>query len=278
MRSAIEGGHFASLAVPDAAPGDAFSGKAAPLHSKPSAAREGALVEQSGPVWSQAPVGPMTEPCELGGTITISGEIASQSTVSPGDEVTIVFDECADGEAVIDGTFSMTVVAFSGSLETGTYSMSASVDLAAFESVAEEETVAIDGAAALAIEAALPRLEFRLSSDSLVIETNGSLHALTDYSLVQSVDAVTGDYSIEASGRVSSSRFEGEALFETVEPFVGFAGLHPHIGELLITGDGGATIRAITLDDAFVRIEVDLDGDGRADFNEDVAWETLTTS
>src|SRR5690606_25844590 len=59
VRSAIEGGHFASLAVPDAAPGDAFSGKAAPLHSKPSAAREGALVEQSGPVWSQAPVGPM---------------------------------------------------------------------------------------------------------------------------------------------------------------------------------------------------------------------------
>lgn len=279
MQSALEGGNFATLADPSSTTIDSLSTKTSPLYSKVSASqvdRDAALVKQSAPISSEAPIGPATEPCDFGGTITISGDVASQETLTAGDRLSMAFDQCDDGTTVVDGTFSMTIQTFSGSLETGAFSLSVTVGLDSLATDSAAGAVAIDGDATLTIDtSAPPQLAIRVSSGSLAIDVNGTSHTVSDYLLIQSVDTQNGDYSMEVSGAVSSSKFEGEAIYETVETFVGLAGAHPYVGELLISGAGGATIRAVALDDAFVRLTVDTDGDGAADFTEDVAWEEL---
>src|SRR5690606_21033594 len=120
------------------------------------------------------PVAPTTTPCDLGGTATVSGDVASAESVSPGDRLTMTFDECDDGTAVVDGTFSMTVVAFTGSVETGAFSLSVAVEFAALQIVEAGETVAADGDASMTIDtSSSPLLEITLSSDSLTVQGDG---------------------------------------------------------------------------------------------------------
>ena len=46
-------------------------------------------------------------------------------------------------------------------------------------------------------------------------------------------------------------------------------------GELTITGAGSASIRVIVLDGVFIRLEIDLDGDGNADEFVDTTWDEV---
>jgi len=85
-----------------------------------------------------------------------------------------------------------------------------------------------------------------------------------------------GAWSIAVEGTLTSSAFAGSATFETVKPFLSVDGSFPSMGELVIHGANGATIRVVALDGTFVRLEIDDDGDGVVDARVDATWAELT--
>ena len=78
-----------------------------------------------------------------------------------------------------------------------------------------------------------------------------------------------------ASGTVTSTQFEGAVTYSTPVPFEALADAYPYVGELLVTGANGATLRLVALDEANVRIIADYDGDGATDETIDTTWAEL---
>ena len=68
----------------------------------------------------KVPLGPDVYPCLIGGTVTISGDLASLFTLTPGDRINIEYVDCDDdlGE-VLNGRIEMTVATYSGDVILG---------------------------------------------------------------------------------------------------------------------------------------------------------------
>ncbi len=81
---------------------------------------------------------------------------------------------------------------------------------------------------------------------------------------------------MDVAGTLTSTAFSGAVTFDTTVLLQGTGNGFAFTGQVLITGANGATIRVIVLDSAFVRLEVDLNGDGTADEIVDKSWEELT--
>jgi hypothetical protein len=278
--SSMEGGDLGAYAMSAGPTAGVTATKSTQIYSKVGEIQSeqiDSLVKQSQAGYMQAAVGPVTSQCEVGGSVTISGDVSGEQTLSSGDNITIEFADCDDGVSVVDGTFSMTITSFSGDLASGMFSLGVSLELTAFAVTEGEETVTANGDVTMALDAlSSPVVSMTVSSSSLAVSEGGASHELTDYSSTRTVDTVTGEYSIEASGTVTSSAFDGAASFDVIEPFTGTGAAYPGSGELLIEGAGGATLRVIALDTTFVRIELDSDGDGTADEIIDSTWDELT--
>ncbi len=78
-------------------------------------------------------------------------------------------------------------------------------------------------------------------------------------------------YTLAASGTLTSTVFEGEVNYNTPVPLQGFVGEYPFPGELLVTGEGGASLRLMALDNINVRLEIDP-GDGSGIVTQDTTW------
>lgn len=279
--SSLEGGSFGAFALAGTMPSApaAKSTKTSQLYAKIGAiqgAQTESLVKQSEAGYMQAAVGPLTSACSGGGSVTVSGDLASEQTLTAGDSVTIEFVDCDDGLAVVDGRLSMTITTFEGAMDSGMFSLGVSLELTAFTVVEDGETVAADGDVTMTISAASPMLTLTMTSSSLAVSGGDGTHELSGYSLTQSIDSASGEYSVDASGTVESSAFEGAATFDVTEPFIGSGAAHPGSGELLVSGAGGATLRLIVLDTTFVRLELDTDGNGTVDETVDATWDELT--
>ncbi|MDH3441290.1 MAG: hypothetical protein OEM63_11095, partial [Gammaproteobacteria bacterium] len=66
-------------------------------------------------ILQKIPLGPDTYDCGVGGTQTISGDLASLFTLTVGDQINVDAVDCDDGLGeVINGRMEMTVATFSG--------------------------------------------------------------------------------------------------------------------------------------------------------------------
>jgi hypothetical protein len=74
---------------------------------------------------------------------------------------------------------------------------------------------------------------------------------------------------------LSSTLFAGNVNYSTPLPFMGFAGEYPFVGELLVTGDDGASVRLLALDNANVRLQIDP-GDGSGIITQDTTWAAVS--
>jgi hypothetical protein len=299
MKSSLEGrdlGAFANpgdtLSAPAAAPAieptmspataaaQASARKASLVHSKVAELAEAhadSTANRLEPNVLQAEIGPETAPCTDGGSVTISGDIANTSTLTAGDTLVFVFDECVETDGTVDGRFQMTVTSFSGDLVSDVFSFGVTVELTAFAVTVDGETATAAGDVSMTIAAtATPALTTTITSTSLSLAENGASYTLNGYSLSQTIDGATGQYSLMASGTLSSSVFAGTVSFETIATLVGTGTAFAFAGEMRITGAGGAAITVIVLDETFVRLEVDVDGDGTVDETIDSSWADLT--
>jgi hypothetical protein len=225
------------------------------------------------------PVGPLVSPCFGGvGTETTTGNVVDPFTLTAGDTLNVDYVDCANefGET-LNGRMEMTITVFSGDIIfTGLFLLTADVRLANFEVTTAADSIVSNGDASVSIDTfGTPTILLSISGDLLATESLSSTEVITTYASSQSVHTLTEMYTLSTSGTVDSSRISGFIAYSTAETFQGVGAAYPFFGQLLISGDGPATIRLIAQSDTMVSIEVDTDGDGVADSTELTTWDDI---
>ncbi len=226
------------------------------------------------------------EDCPLGGTMTISGEIADPTdpldplTLTPGDTFDILYEMCDDGFAVIDGGLSYEVNVFNGELASGLYSLTMTATFADFQVATEEDELVSNGDVTVSIDSRqFPYLEAEVSGNSLTIDGNASSVIMTTFSSLHAQD--TGQapfpYTQTSFGTIDSTLLSGVVSFSTPIEFEGSDADYPSAGESLVTGNSSSA-RLIAVDNVNVRIEIDTDGSGTIDETIDTTWLELEAS
>lgn len=230
---------------------------------------------------SSVPIGPETVPCDVSGSITISGELENPLTLSPGDTISIDADNCDDGLGeVTDGLIETTVDAFAGDITSGAYAMTMSIVLANFQVTTANDVLLSNGDVTVMLDTTTPMfVDASVRGDSMATSSNAMTETLYNFLTAQTLDtgATPSPYTMDASGIVDSSELGGVVEYSVPVTFQGFDNDHPSSGELLVTGAGGSTIRLITLDNVNIVIEIDSDGVAPADETINTTWAEFTS-
>ena len=222
--------------------------------------------------------GPTTLPCDVSGSLKISGDLENPLTLTAGDSIRANYDNCDDGAGeVIDGRLDSIVDAFRGDLLTGAYDLTMTMDLIDFQSATATDVLMVngDGTATLNnLEA--PYVEASVSGNSLTSDSNGSTQSLFAYSSAQTLDAglEPAPYTMISSGTLESSELSGVITYTTTVMFEGLGSDYPNIGELQVDG-GGSSARITAVNSVDVQIEIDTDGDGMVDETIMTTWAEL---
>jgi hypothetical protein len=178
-----------------------------------------------------------------------------------------------EGDTTTNGRFSMRVTSFSGDPESGTFAFAVTTTITSFQVTVPGETATIDGSVSISINMAGSTVTTTVTSSSISVGDGSSNHTLRDYSSVHTL--MSGSFTLDVSGSLTSSDFSGTVNFDTTALLQGMGDGYAFTGQLLITGANGATIKVIVLDATYVRLEVDSNGDGVVDATLDVTWNDL---
>jgi hypothetical protein len=229
--------------------------------------------------YSQIPVGPEISTCINGGTVTVSGDIASPLTVTAGDFLDYEWDNCDDGQGqVVSGAIGMTFTNFEGNLLAGRILLEVSLDIQSFQVVEGAESSTTTGDLSLAIDSRTqPETTITTLGNSLTFVTDLATDTVSDFSteITEDTSIFPRAFTTDATGRVSSSAFNGFVAYDTPTPFESSGGNFPYDGEMLIFGTNNSNVRIIAMDEDNVRIEADYDGDGATDATIETSWEAL---
>jgi len=224
----------------------------------------------------QAAIPAQMTDCINAGSVTVSGNVANPTTLSVNDTINLVFSACDDGAGVVNGTYAMRITSFSGDLVSGSFSFGVTVTLTDFQVVEGGEIVTANGDVSISLDTGtLPTLTVSVTANSLSVSTGTSSQTLSNFSVTETVDDVTLAYMMDASGSLTSSAFTGSVTFATAASLQGDGLGYAFSGELTITGAGSASISVLVLDDVFVRLEIDLNGDGIAEEIVDTTWDEV---
>ena len=233
-------------------------------------------------VSSQVPVGPDTTSCAVRGTVTVSGDIANPLTVTPGDFLDYLWDQCDDGIGqVIDGFIGMTFTAFEGNLLAGQILLGVSLDIQNFQVTEGLDFDLTNGDLILEIDSRTqPETLISTLGNSLSIRNNSGTDTLSSFvtTVVQDNSMFPIGLTTDATGTITSTQFSGFVTYDTPVELLSNGLDYPHTGELVIFGTGNATIRLIAVSETAVRIEADYDGDGASDATIDTSWSALIGS
>ena len=217
-----------------------------------------------------------TTPCINGGTVTVSGNIMTPTALTAGDTINLVFSACDDGAGVVSGTYAMRINSFSGDLISGSFSFGVTVTLTGFQVVDVGETVTANGDVTISLDTnTMPTLTVSVTANELSVSTGAASHTLGNFSVTETIDEGTFGYTMDASGTLTSSAFTGSVTFSTAASLQGDGVGYAYSGELTITGAGSASISFMVLDGVFVRLEIDLNGDGTPDEVIDATWDEV---
>jgi hypothetical protein len=215
---------------------------------------------------SQVPIGPETLPCDVSGSITVSGNLANPLTLSAGDTINMDADNCDDGLGeVTDGLINTTIDEFAGDIASGAYRMTMSMVLTNFQVTIADDVLLSHGDVTVMIDTMTPlTVAGSVGGDEMTTSSNASSETLYEYTM-------------DASGTVDSSELGGVVEYSTPTTFRGFDNDYPSSGVLLVTGAGGSTIRLITVDNVNIVIEIDSDGTPPADETINTTWVAFTS-
>ena len=226
----------------------------------------------------KVPFGPESLPCQVSGSITLSGELENPTTLTAGDVINVVADACDDGFGeVLDGEMHMTIDALSGDFLAGIYDLTMTLELANFQVATAADVLVSNGAVTVTLDTlAAPAVSAETSGSEISIDGNAESLGLANFASSQTLDAglSPSPWTLDASGRLDSSELPGTVVYSTPVTFEGFDDSYPHTGELLVTGDDSSA-RLVALDEVDVRIDVDLDGDGTVDTSIESTWDAL---
>jgi hypothetical protein len=227
---------------------------------------------------SKTPFGPELLPCELGGSITVSGELEDPLTLTPGDVIRVDAANCDNGMGeIIDGLLELTVDAFSGDYLDGLYDLTMTLNLSNFQVATESDVQSSNGDVTINLSTlTAPAISASVSGDAITLDSNTESVSLLDYSSAQTVDAgmQPSPYTLTSSGTLDSTRLPGSVDYATPVTFEGVANGYPHTGEFLVSGQNSSA-RLVAIDSSNVRIDLDTNGDGSVDESIETTWAAL---
>ena len=224
-------------------------------------------------------LGPLTQPCFVAGTLTLSGTLASPGSLTAGDHIAAVLDNCEDVVGSVgDGRVDLLMRDVEGDPATDIYLLDAYVELAEFVLTERGDSVTADGAFVLTRDSmTYPLVRTRVIGDSLAIGFGGDVVTLTDFdtesvepdrTLLPLIEATT------TAGTLSSRLLAGKVDYDTTTPVAGPVGEDPVSGDFVVTGADGATIRVV-VSGASVQLQLEQDGNGGVDEVRVATWADL---
>lgn len=225
--------------------------------------------------FASAPIPETNVLCAVDGSVTVTGQVANPTTLSAGDRLRFEFFDCDDGaDQVLNGVYEIVVNNFSGDVLQGLFDLNATATFDGFEVTQGLEMTALTGATTLDLDTSIPLMtSVSVSGVSLSVSDNTDSATLTDFrtDVTHNAGVAPEVYTTAASGTLTSTLFEGDVNYSTPVPLQGFVGEYPFPGELLVTGEGGASLRLMALDNINVRLEIDP-GDGSGIVTQDITW------
>jgi len=210
---------------------------------------------------AQVPFGPQTLPCDVSGSITLSGDLSNPLTLSAGDRFSMQASNCDDGLGeVTNGALDFTIDVLDGDFLGGLYDMTMSMDITNFQVTTAADTVLSNGDSTVTLNTLMaPFVSASVSGASLATSANASAETLTNYAAQQTLDTgvIPSPSTFDASGTLDSSQLDGVVDYETPVTFQGFDSGYPQSGELNVT------------------IEIDSNGDGVVDEVINTTWVDL---
>ncbi|WP_405243640.1 hypothetical protein [Lentisalinibacter salinarum] len=228
---------------------------------------------------SEVPFSDVVEFCAAGGTITLSGDVADPNTLTVGDTITALFENCDDNEGyVINGGIELTIAAIEGDPLTNVFLVTLDMVLTGLVVTDDSGAATADGDLTLTVDSLdFPVILTALSGSELMLSETGLSVTFEDYDHTLTVDTgvVPQTFLAEVFGRMGSSALAGTVDYETVVPIQATGDNPPYTGEILITGADDSRVRIVIVSEGVVRLEIDEDGDGVVDEFVDTTWDAL---
>lgn len=226
----------------------------------------------------KVPFGPETLPCQVSGTITVSGELEDPMTFSTGDVISTEADSCDDGLGeTTDGLLEISIDSFSGDLLSGAYEIAMTLEFTSFQVTTADEVLASNGDISVSLNAlSAPMITAGVSGNSLVMDSNTESSSLVGFSHVRTLDAglQPAPYTLAVSGTLDNTNLPGSVAYSTPVTFEGSGAAYPGSGELLLRGEDSSA-RLVAIDEVSVRIDIDSDGDGTVDESIQTTWQAI---
>lgn len=226
-----------------------------------------------------ASIGPESLNCLVGGTVGVSGSVDSEVTLTPGDRITVDFNNCDDADgAIYDGRMRIDVTNFSGD-DFDQYALGATVAITDLAITEDGVTTVGNGTVDLDLDLTVPSVvDFIVAGSLLELRSGSDAWVLRDFVLTETEDS-TGENlltQVSGAGTLEGSGFAGAVDFVTVSPLTATGDDYPATGQMLITGADGANIRATVLNAQTIQLAIDLNGDSVVDETQEILWSSVS--
>ncbi|MGB5512366.1 MAG: hypothetical protein WBM87_11710 [Woeseiaceae bacterium] len=222
---------------------------------------------------------PDISPCVNGGTVDTTATLADPNTLTVGDRIIAVFDNCDDAEGyTISGTADLTVSSYQGDFLTEVFLLGFDVTLSDIVIDDGLESVTANASFTLTLDNLdFPVLGLNLAGSELRFSSAGEVIALTNFDHDLKVDIGVFPETVVAlaSGTLEIQSLSGTIDYTTPVAVEAAGDLDPHKGEILITGANGSSIRILVVDTSNVTLEIDVNGDGVVDEYVYTNWSAL---
>ncbi len=221
-----------------------------------------------------------TEPCDVSGSVSLSGDLADPTTITEGDTITGVFENCDDGDGfLIDGVLALTVAGVEGDIFSDVFRLTLDMVLTNLTVTSDGESIAGDGDLDYTLDTLnFPAIMTALSGTELSIAAAGESVTFRNFDQTLEVNPgmVPTSYAAEANGRLDSSVLGGSVDYDTVVTIQASGDDNPpYTGEILVTGATSSQVRIVVASEEVVSLEIDVNGDGVVDEFIDTTWAAL---
>ncbi len=210
----------------------------------------------------------LADSCLVAGSYTVTYTLADPNTLTVGDTITAVFDNCDDGDGyVLDGQMDMTVAAIQGDIMTDLFLLGLDITMTGMAVTEGAETVVVDANMTLTLDTLdYPVVVETLEGTELSFTMGPEVLSFTNFEHVFQVDFGVFPKAIlvTAAGRLESAQLGGAINYSTPVAVEAFGDSDPHTGEILITGED-SSVRIVINSSTSVTLEVDTNGDGVVD-------------
>jgi hypothetical protein len=221
--------------------------------------------------------------CPDGGSITAAFEVdaAPVGEVSSGDRFSVIFNDCMmDPSSTIDGGIAIDFDTITGDwLVDDVWEVDLGFEVNGLTFSSGPTTGFFDGQWSQNASQDSEDSAFSLAGDfTAAVDDGAGLEAsvLNGLVLTWAYDALAAEATYSVDGRFASTVLGGSVTVTTLTPFVIRDGdPNAYAGSMRATGALGSSLTFTVLDETFVQLDVDADGDGIDEFTITLSWVEL---